>query len=457
MTADDARPVLDRDCEVAVVGGGLAGLTAARRLARNEVTVAVLEARDRVGGRTLSRDLAGETIDLGAQWIGPGQRHVHALVEEFGVETFPQYTAGESAFRAGGTVGRHETAFGALDRPAQWELRYAIWRLDEQSESVPVDAPHEAPEAAAWDSQTVATWRDATLRTAAARDAFDAMVRAVFGSEPRELSLLFLLFYVASAGGFGPLTSVEGGAQQTRLVGGTQQLAEELAAALGDRVHLGTPVHAIEQGDGVTVHAEGLSLTAEYAVVAVPPALAGRIDYDPPLPARRDGLTQRPPMGEMIKCVAAYDAPFWRHDGRSGEVVDADGPVGLIYDDLPREASTGALVGFVLGDHARDLAAVDAAERRDRVLDQFAAYLGPRAADPVDYVDQVWANERYSRACLAGNMPPGALTSHGAALREPCGRLHWAGTETATEWYGYMDGAVSSGERAASEVRERLE
>lgn len=224
----------------------------------------------------------------------------------------------------------------------------------------------------------------------------------------------------------------------------------------------------------MTVRAEGCAVAGECAVVAVPPALAGRIDYDPPLPARRDGLTQRTPMGAVVKCVAAYEEPFWREEGLSGEVVDAEGPVGLVYDDSPPDGSTGALVGFLLGDGAREWAdcGVDqreppdgatggavsgAADRREMVLDQFAAYFGPAAADAVAYVDQVWANERYSRGCYAGNMPPGALTSYGAALREPCGRIHWAGTETAKRWYGYMDGAVSSGKRAAAEVVDRLE
>jgi monoamine oxidase len=445
------------DCEVVVVGGGLAGLTAARRLARESVDVGLLEARNRVGGRTLSRDLAGERVDLGAQWIGPGQRHVHGLVEELGAGTFEQYTEGESVLRAGGEFARHEDAVRALDRPAQWDLRYAIAELDGMCGEVPVGAPHEAPAAAEWDATTVATWRDSTLRTEPARDAFDAIFRGVFGSDPRELSLLFFLFYVAAAGGFGPLTAVEGGAQQTRLVGGTQQLAEGLAEELGDRVHLSAPVHAIDRGaDGVTVHAEGRSLAGEYAVVAIPPTLAGRIDYDPPLPAAREGLTQRTPMGGIVKCVAAYEEPFWRDAGLSGEVLDAEGPVGLVYDDLPADASAGALVGFLVGDHAREWADAEERDRREVVLEQFATYFGPRAADPVAYVDQVWVTERYSRACLGGNMPPGALTAHGEALREPCGRVHWAGAETAEEWYGYMDGAVSSGKRAASEVLDRL-
>jgi monoamine oxidase len=448
--------VTDVETEVVVVGAGLAGLSAARRLDDRGADVHVLEARDRVGGRTLSEAVGDETVDLGAQWIGPDQEHVHELVEDLGIETFDQYVDGEAQFRAGGELARHDDAVRALSLPAQLNLLYAIRKLNGQSRQVPLDAPHEAPEAEAWDAMTVATWRDSVLKLAAARDAFDAIFRALFTSEPRELSYLYFLFYLNAGGGFASLTSVEGGAQQTRLVGGTQQLSQGLAGELGDRVHLGVPVYAIDRGDGVTVHVDGLTATGEYAVVAVPPALAGRITYDPPLPAWRDGLTQRTPMGSVVKCVAAYEEPFWRAAGLSGEVVDAEGPVGLVYDDSPPDGSSGALVGFALGDDGRALADAAPEERRAAVLSAFADYFGRRAADPEAYADRAWANEAFSRGCYAGNMGPGTLSSYGDALRRPVGRLHWAGTETAEEWHGYMDGAIASGKRAATGVLDRL-
>lgn len=439
-----------------VVGAGLAGLSAARHLHRRDVDVRVLEARDRVGGRTLSRSIDGETLDLGAQWIGPGQHRVRDLVAELGIETFDQYLEGASTFRAGGQTGRHEDVVRALPLSAQLTLLVMQWRIDSLSARVPLDAPYEAPEAREWDATTVATWRDRYCHTTAAREAFDAVFRAVFAAEPREVSLLFFLFYVRAAGGFDQLTSVEGGAQQTRLVGGTQQLSTAMADDLGDRVHLEAPVRAVSHDDaGVVVEADGVTARGDYAILAVPPTLAGRIDYDPALPARRDGLTQRAPMGSVIKCIATYERPFWRDRGRSGEVVDADGPVGLIYDDSPPDGSAGALVGFLLGGAARTWADATEADRRELVLDRFAAHLGPDAADPTAYVDHVWADEPYSAGCYGATLPPGALTSYGSALREPVGRLHWAGTETATRWAGYMDGAIRSGQRAATEVLGR--
>lgn len=446
------------ETEVAVVGAGLAGLETARQLHTEGVDVRVLEARDRVGGRTLSQEVDGEVVDLGAQWIGPGQELVREIVDEFGIETFDQYVDGVSQFRVAGEVGRDEEAVLALPQSAQEELMSAIAKIETQSRDVPPEAPYDADEAEEWDSMTAATWRDRELSTHEGRDAFDAAVRAVFASEPAELSWLYFLFYVRAAGGFARLTSVEGGAQQTRIEDGAQRIAEAMAEKVEESIHLETPVRAIEQTDeSVTIESDSLRLKADYAVVAVPPTVAGRISYEPPLPASRDGLTQRTPMGSVTKCVATYEEPFWREEGLSGEVVDADGPVGLIFDDSPSDASSGALVGFLLGDDARELADADEAERREVVLEGFAEYFGPDAAEPVDYVDYVWANEPYSGGCYAGTAAPGTLTSYGEALREPVGRLHWAGTETATEWAGYMDGAIRSGRRAAAEVVERME
>ncbi len=109
---------------------------------------------------------------------------------------------------------------------------------------------------------------------------------------------------------------------------GAQSVALGLAAGLGSRVVLAAPVRTIEHGDGkVRVRTDAGEWTASRAIVAVPPALAGRIAYDPPLPAMRDELTQRYPMGATIKLHALYDRAFWRDEGYSGEAVYGDGPI----------------------------------------------------------------------------------------------------------------------------------
>lgn len=440
------------DCDVVVVGAGLAGLTAARRLEESGRRVHVLEARDRVGGRVLTRELDGHRFDMGAQWIGPSHHRLWALAEELGVETFPQHADGATQFRIAGEVREFEHELRALSPLAAIDLEYGLWKLERRCRQVPLGDPSDADRAREWDSMTAATWRDRQFHTEAAKRTFDAAIRAIFASEPAELSFLFVLFYLHAGGGFDRLASVEGGAQESRFVDGAGTLAERLADPLD--VTLSAPVGRIDHDDtGVTVEADGETITADYAVVAVPPTAAGRIDFEPALPPRRDGLTQRTPMGNVIKAVATYDEPFWRPE-RSGEVV-ADDTVGLVFDDSPPDGEFGALVAFMLGDSAREWADRPQEERRRVVCDRLSRYFEPSAGDPRSYDDEVWNVGRWSVGCYAGVMAPGVASRYADVRADPVGRIHWAGTETASEGYGYMEGAVASGERAASEIAAR--
>ena len=275
----------------------------------------------------------------------------------------------------------------------------------------------------------------------------------MWATQPAELSLLHFLFYIHSGGGFDSLISTDGGAQQHRIVGGSQLIAVRMAGRLGDRVVLDAPVRRIvADGESVAVIGDDVEVRAAHVIVAIPPTLAGRIDYDPPLPGWRDQFTQRMPQGSVVKCMAVYDEPFWRRDGLSGQVTSTDGPVKVVFDNTPSSGGAGVLLGFLEGEQARTLSRATDDERRAAVLACFARFFGPRAGRPVEYVDRSWAEERYSRGCYAGYLPPGVMTSLGFALRRPCGRIHWAGTETAETWCGYIDGAITSGERAARDV-----
>jgi monoamine oxidase len=267
------------------------------------------------------------------------------------------------------------------------------------------------------------------------------------------VSLLHTLFFIRSAGGMALLIGTAGGAQERRFHQGAQAVSIGLAESLGQRVVLGAPVQAVRHGEaGVVVEAEGRAVAAGRAILAMPPAIAGRIGYRPAMPGWRNQLTQRVPMGSVIKIHAIYEEPFWRQEGLSGFAVSDSGPVTVVYDDCPEGGSPGVLVGFIEGEQARIWARRDQAERRAGILACLVDFLGEPAGRPRELLERSWADEEYTGGCYTGYFPPGVWTSFGQALREPVGRLHWAGTETATVWTSYMEGAVQSGERAAEEV-----
>ena len=435
------------EVDVIVVGAGLAGLVAARDLTRAGRRVVVLEARDRVGGRTLNQEIgAGKVVEAGGQWIGPTQERLAALAGELGVATFPTFGDGEHLIEIDGAVRRYSGSIPKLAPHALADFAQAAFRLEQMAKRVPVAAPWEARRASSWDQQTFRTWMRRNLRTRQGRALMDGVIEAVWAAEPEDVSLLHVLFYIASAGGLETLISTEGGAQQDRFVGGSQTLALQLAASLD--VRLSTPVRSIEWGDGVVV--EGIRAGA--AIVAVPPTLAGRIAYAPALPGLRDQLTQRIPQGTVIKCHAVYDEPFWRHDGLTGQAGSDVGPAKVIFDNSPPDGSPGVLVAFLEGGLARELGTWAPADRRAAVIGTLVRLFGPRAATPAAFYEQKWADEEWTRGCYGCYLPPGAWTAFGRALRPPIGPLHWAGAEYAERWSGYMDGAVRSGEAAAAAV-----
>ena len=440
--------------DVVVVGGGIAGLTAGRRLQEAGRSLVVLEARDRVGGRTLNDTIAGVTVEVGGQWVGPTQDHVNALIEELGLERYATHDEGDGLVElAEGKIKRFRGDTPPLSPLALADLFQAQRALDKLVATVDRAEPWVTPDAAALDATTFASWLDRRVRTDQARLFHEIAAAAVFATEPDTLSLLHWLTYIAAGNGLERVLGTQGGAQQDRVVGGTWRISERLAEELGDTVILSAPVRRITWGDdGVTVETDAGTYEADRAIVAVPPNLAGRIDYEPALPVRRDQLTQQLPHGQVIKVMVAYDEPWWRAEGLNGQAASAVGPVGITFDNTVPGHDPGILVGFYEGNHALYWGEKTPTARRQAFVDCLVRWFGPKAASPIDYVERDWTAEAWTRGCYGAHFPTGAWTRFGPALRQPVGPIHWAGTETATTWMGYLDGAVESADRAVTEI-----
>lgn len=439
--------------DVVVVGAGFAGLMAARQLRAAGRSVVVLEADDRVGGRTKPGKIAGEVVDLGGQWVGPSQTRLLALAKTFSVATYPQYATGQNIADVAGHRSAYEGEVPVLEPAAMADFGQMVGAFEALAAQLQTPRSWESPMAADLDSQTLESWILANTKTETARQAMRLIARTLVCQDAGAISLLAYLAYARSAGGFGPLIATRGGAQDAVFEGGVWQLAAKMAGELGEAVVLGAPVSAIAQDEaGVTVTTPKGQWRGRYAIVTVPPPLASRIQYTPALPALRDGLTQRMPLGCVIKVHIAYARPFWREQGFTGLVLSDRTEFGPWFDHSPQRGSTGGLVGFLAGGPAQRWADRPAEGRRAQVLKDIALYFGDAALTPTDYLEEVWTTAPLHRGgyvCVPG---PGVLTAFGPALLDPVGRIHWAGTETADVWNGYIDGAIRSGERAAGEV-----
>ncbi len=439
-----------------VVGAGLAGLSVATQLRHRGASVTILEARDRVGGRILSDsvpDPAGGphlVLDLGAQWVGPEQTRMMGLIDDLGLKRLDEGTAGKVSWSVAG-----QTSLGSAVLPRVGPRTFvellavtaAIWLMYRR---LPGAAPWSGRPATRLDRTTAEDWTNRLVRTAAGRAISQLYVRGNAAIEPSEASAYAILSYIRGCGSLGNVTRAE----SFRIAEGAFEVPRRLSIPLLDSIRLGSPVRAIRQdSQSVTAETDSGVVRGRRIVICLPDVLANDIQFDPPLPQKKAAMMSKASMGSCVKFYAVYNRPFWRSAGLSGTILSNDHPVSLTYDNSPSDGrGSGVIVGFVLGDQARQMNFLPRQEQEAAILASLRHFFGREAEQPGALVLQNWNQEQWSRGAYSMHFPPGVLTSAGAALNEPCGRVHWAGTDSSIEWCGYMEGAVRSADRAVREI-----
>ncbi|MBX2963126.1 MAG: flavin monoamine oxidase family protein [Cyclobacteriaceae bacterium] len=438
-----------------IIGGGFSGLAAARILQKAGKTFLLLEARDRLGGRTHTQTFSdGKYVDIGGQWIGPTQDRMYALCREYGIEWYETYNEGQNLLDMNKVVRPYIGLIPKMDVASLINIDWVLKKLERMAKKIPLETPWKAKNAKQLDSISLEAYVRKHCFTNNCYKVVRAGLETVYACELNEVSMLHALFYIRSGTSLNVLLSIKDGAQQHRLKGGMQPLAERMAKTFIDHIRLQTPVREIRQEtDHAMVVSDAGEFNAKKIIVAIPPTLLSSIRFTPELPLIKRQLLDKLSMGIVGKIFAVYEKPFWREAGFSGQVVaDDHGLFQTMFDSSPAHGEYGVLLGFCIAHRARDFFSFPEAQRQELALKTFEHYFGAEASKPLHYKDHCWAEEAWSKGCYAGIYPTGAWTNFHSTLAEPTGHLHFAGTETSAIWYGYIEGAVRAGERAASEI-----
>ncbi|MFE1644193.1 flavin monoamine oxidase family protein [Microbacterium sp. P01] len=443
--------------DVVIIGAGAAGLTAANELKKAGLSVAVLEARDRVGGRLWTDEIDGAMLELGGQWVSPDQEALIETVADLGLETYSRYREGDSVYiNAQGELTRFTGEIFPVPPATEKVMVDLIEKLDAMVAQMDPDRPWEHPDAEALDKISFERWLyDQTDDKEAVDNLALFIAGAMLTKPPHAFSTLQALLMSASAGSFSNLVDADF-ILDKRVVGGLQQVPLLLAERLGEDVFLGQPVRTLEYGDaaggGVTAIADGITVRARYAILAVAPVLYNRISFVPPLPRRQHQLHQHLSMGFVIKVHAVYETPFWRDKGLSGTAFSPYELSHEAYDNTNHDDPHGTLVGFVSDQHADDVFLLSPDERKQRILESLSHYYGPEALDPIVYYESDWGTEEWTRGAYAASFDLGGLSRYGNDLRTPVGPIQFACSDLAGAGYQHVDGAIRMGRLAAANI-----
>ncbi|MEC5182370.1 flavin monoamine oxidase family protein [Arthrobacter sp. CG_A4] len=455
--------MLELDRDVVIVGAGPAGLTAARELKKAGLSVAVLEARDRVGGRTWTDTIDGAMLEIGGQWVSPDQTELLALLDELGLKTYSRYREGTSVYIGadGKRISYSGDSFPVGETTAA-EMDKLTALLDTLAAEIGPTEPWAHPKARELDTISFHHWLRANSADEEACNNIGLFIAGGMLTKPAHaFSALQAVLMAASAGSFTHLTD-EDFILDKRVIGGMQQVSVLLAEELGDDVVLDSPVRTINWGVAsagentgghrVTVVSERATVKARFVIMAVPPNLYSRVSFDPPLPRRQHQMHQHQSLGLVIKVHAVYSTPFWREDGLSGTCFGAEALVQEVYDNTNHEDPRGTLVGFVSDEKADAVFELSADERRRAILESIAGFLGDRALDPEVYYESDWGSEEWTRGAYASSYDLGGLHRYGKDQHAPVGPIYWSSSDLAAEGYQHVDGAIRMGRTTAARI-----
>ncbi|MGP9783332.1 putrescine oxidase [Arthrobacter sp. MYb211] len=448
---------LERD--VVVIGAGPSGLTAAFELQKCGKTVAVLEARDRVGGRTWSEEMDGATIEIGGQWISPDQTGLYSLIDELGIETFERYKAGKSVYR---TTDGESIVYEGADFPVAAstvvEMNKLIELMNELAAQMNPDKPWEHPRAKELDMVSFHHFlREHSADNLACENIGLFIAGGMLTKPAHTFSALQAVLMASSAGSFDNLVD-EDFILDRRIVGTMQGVSKTVAARLGDDVFLENPVLKLEWSeDGVIAHGATVSVKAKKAVIAVPPNLYSRISYVPALPRKQLITHQHHSMGLVIKVHAVYETPFWREAGLSGTCFGPSSLVQELYDNTYTGESTGTLVGFISDVNADAMWELNEEDRKKQILQGICEFLGEKALEPKVFYLSDFGAEEWTRGAYATSYDLGGLSRFGATQNDNVGPLYFSSSDLAGEGFQHVDGAVRMGRRSAARIIAELD
>lgn len=413
--------------DVIVIGAGFSGLAAATELMQAGRDVVLLEARDRVGGRVESIRLAdGARIDSGGQFLCRDMKELVGLARAHGRDIAMAYAEGDGVFQP----------------PIPLHRGYEIWAgVDALRERIIHFDPADPALAGLTVSQWVAQHREIDPDVAAA---FLRLIEGLWCRSPEEVSFAWL----ASADA--RITNQY--SEMESFLGGTMHaLAEDLARALGDRLQLSSPVSRIEHAVGrAIVHAGDRRYEAARVILCVPPVMASRIAYDPPVPPAVAQAFAAWGTGDVIKVFIRYAEPFWRRHGLAGTVMWS-APHGLYACDASRDGISG-LVMFIGGRFARHWHDRPEAELGAYIRERLIEALGEEAGQITEMAIRDWTDDTWSGGAYGDDVVDPDAGDAESPLRQGFGPIRFASSELSPSYPGYIEGAIVMGRLAAREA-----